>query len=207
MKPSFSIFSLNLVGNSSEDVSFARLSDERGESIGLFADKDGQGLSTKYSVDLPDPSLFTAVAKAIFGPSGGGVHCKGVSVDLPEGSLTSKTKEVCIQLCKAKTKVVPLGDTEKIISHLVQISPHEKPLSKHALLSLPTEKVPEVGYEQFLRWTPTQSGVKASWSDVFACDNQNPGDQNQPTVELSEGKAKVNTIEFGIFCMISKRGT
>ena len=192
------------MGNSSEDVSIPGLSSERRASIGLFADKVARRLSTTYCVDVPDPSLFTAVAKAIFGPSGGGVQCKGVYVDLPEESLTSQTKEVCIQLCKAKTEVVPLGDTETIISHLVEISPHGKPLSKHAVLSLPTIEVPKAGYEQFLRWTPTQSGVKASWSDVYACDNQNPCDGNQTTVELSEGKAKVNTIEFGIFCIISR---
>ena len=178
------------------------MSGEKRASIGLFADKVARKLSTTYSVDVPDPSSFTAVAKAIFGPSGGGVYCKGVSVDLPEGSLSSKTKEVCIQLCKVKRQVVPLGDKEQIISHLVEISPHGKPLSKYAVLSLPTEKVPNVGYEQFLRWTPTQSGVKASWSDVFAYDNQNP--RGQTTVELSEGKAKVNTMEFGLFCIISR---
>lgn len=192
------------MGNSSEDVSIPGLSGERRASISLFADKVARRLSTTYSVDVPDPSSFTAVAKAIFGPSGGGVQCKGVFVDLPEGSLTSQTKEVCIQLCKAKTEVVPLGDTETIISHLVEISPHGKPLSKHAVLSLPTKEAPKVGYEQFLRWTPTQSGVKASWSDVYACGNQNPCGGNQTTVELSEGKARVNTIEFGIFCIISR---
>ena len=192
------------MGNSSEDVSIPGLSSERRASIGLFADKVARKLSTTYSVDVPDPSSFTAVAKAIFGPSGGGVQCKRVSVELPAGSLTSQTKEVCIQLCKAKTEVVPLGDNEKIISYLVEISPHGKPLSKPAVLSLPTEEVPKVGYEQFLRWTPTQSGEKASWSDVFACGNQTPFDGNQTTVELSEGKAKVNTIEFGIFCIISR---
>ena len=192
------------MGDSSEDFSIPGLSGERRASVSLFVDKVARRLSTTYSVDVPDPSSFTAVAKAIFGPSGGGVQCKGVYVDLPEGSLTSQTKEVCIQLCKAKTEVVPLGDTEKIISHLVEISPHGKPLSKHAVLSLPTTEVPKVGYEQFLRWTPTQSGVKASWSDVYACDNQNPCDGNQTTVELSEGKAKVNIMEFGIFCIISR---
>lgn len=192
------------MGTSAEDVSFQGLSGEKRASIGLFADKVARKLSTTYSVDVPDPSSFTAVAKAIFGPSGGGVHCRGVSVELSEGSLSSKTKEVCIQLSKSKKQVVPLGDTEQIISHLVELSPHGKPLSKPAMLSLPTEKVPKVGYEQFLRWTPTQSGVKASWSDVFACDNQNPRVGDQTTVELSKGKAKVNTMEFGIFCIISR---
>lgn len=190
--------------HSFEDVSVPGLSGERRASIGLFADKVARRLSTTYSVNVPDPSTFTAVAKAIFGPSGGGVQCKGVFVDLPEGSLTSQTKEVCIQLCKAKKEVVPLGETEKIISHLVEISPHGKPLSKLAVLRLPTEKVPRVGYEQFLRWTPTQSGEKASWSDVYVCENHHHCDENQTTVELKEGKAKVNTKEFGIFCIISR---
>ena len=192
------------MAHSSEDISIPGLSGEKRTSISLFADKVARKLSTAYSIDVPDPKSFTAVAKAIFGPSGGGLKCKGVYVDLPDGSLTSKTKEVCIQLCKAKTEVVPLGHTETIVSHLVEISPCGKPFSKHAEIRLPIKEVLKAGCEHFLRWTPTQSGKKASWSDVYAHDNQNHCDANQTTFELSETQAKVNTVEFGIFCIISR---
>lgn len=192
----------NSVTHSSEDISVPGLSGERRSRIGLFADKVARRLSSTYSANVPDPRSFTAVAKAIFGPSGGSLQCKGVLVDLPEGSLTSQTKEVCIQLCKSKTEVVPLGDTEVIVSYLVELSPHGKPLADFAELHLPIKEVQKVGCEPFLRWTPTQSGEKARWSDVYS--HQNHSDASQTTFELMEGKAKVNTIEFGIFCIISR---
>lgn len=126
----------------------------------------------------------------------------GVFVDLPEGSLTTQTKEVCIEFCKNKKEVVPLSDTEKIISHLVELSPHGNPLCELATLCLPIEEVPN-GFERFLRWTPTQSGEKACWSDVHS--NEHSTDEDQTAVELKDQKAKVYTKEFGIFCIISRK--
>lgn len=170
----------------------------------MFVDKVARSLSSSYNVNVPDPSTFTAVAKAIFGPSGGGVQCKRVLVDIPEGSLTSETKEVCIQLCKARKQVVPLSDTEEIVSHLVEISPHGKPLSMCAELCLPIEEEPKAGHERFLRWTPTQSGEKANWSDVYVCDKQDHPDESQIALHLKERKAKVFTKTFGIFGIVSR---
>ena len=190
--------------HSSEDITVPGLSVDKRSRIGLFVDKVARRMSNTYSANVPDPRSFTAVAKAIFGPSGGSLQCKGVLVDLPEGSLSSQTKEVCIQLCKSKTEVIPLGDTEEIVSYLVEISPNGKPLAGSAEIHLPIKEVLKVGCEQFLRWTPTQSGEKARWSDVYGHDHQNHSDANQTTFELMEGKAKVNTIEFGIFCIISR---
>ena len=106
----------------------------------MSVDKVERKLSSTYGVNAPDPSAFSAVVKAIFGPSGGSVKCKEVLVDLPEGSLTSETKEVCIQLCRDKKQVAPLSDAEKIVSHVVELSPLGKPLSMFAELCLPIEE-------------------------------------------------------------------
>ena len=175
-------------------------------SIGLFVDKVARRLSHSYSVHVPDPKAFTAVAKAIFGPSGGGIQCKGVFVDIPAGSLTSQTKEVCIQLCKNKTEAVPLSNNETIISRLVELSPHGKPLSVQAALCLPLDDVPWDGFERFLRWSPTQSGEKANWKDVHASlpGIESGPDEKETSVELRQKTAKVNTKVFGIFCIISR---
>lgn len=169
----------------------------------MSVDKVERKLSSTYGVNVPDPSTFSAVAKAIFGPSGGSLKCKEVLVDLPEGSLTSKTKEVCIQLCRDKKQVAPLSDAEKIISHVVELSPLGKPLCMFAELCLPIEENVEASHAQFLRWTPTQSGEKANWSDVFVCDKKHRSDESQIALEFSEGKARVFTKHFGIFGIIA----
>lgn len=196
-------YSLQVDYSPDEEASTPPLSGEKRASIDRYMDKVARRLSHSYSVCVPDPSNFTAVAKAIFGPSGGGLQCKGVFVDLPEGSLTSrKTKEICIQLCKNKKEVVPLAGSERIISRLVEISPHGKPLSEHAKLSLPLDDVPSSGFERFLRWTPTQSGEKACWQDVY--ESHKYEDSDDTSVELSAKEAKVKTKLFGIFCIISK---
>lgn len=171
----------------------------------MSVDKVERKLSSTYGVNAPDPSAFSAVVKAIFGPSGGSVKCKEVLVDLPEGSLTSETKEVCIQLCKDKKQVVPLSDAEKIVSHVVELSPLGKPLCMFAELCLPIEENVEASHAQFLRWTPTQSGEKANWSDVFVCDKKHRSDESQIALEFSEGKARVFTKHFGIFGIIATK--
>lgn len=186
-----------------EDIHVPGISNERRVSIGLFVDKVARKLSHSYSVQVPDPKGFTAVAKAIFGPSGGGIQCKGVFVDLPEGSLPSNTREVCIQLCRNKTDVVPLSEHETVISRVVELSPRDKPLQQHAALCLPLDDVSWEGYERFLRWTPTQSGEKANWRDVRASDTIHGKDEDETFVELRQKKAKVNTKGFGIFCIVS----
>lgn len=169
----------------------------------MSVDKVERKLSSTYGVNAPDPSAFSAVVKAIFGPSGGSVKCKEVLVDLPEGSLTSETKEVCIQLCRDKKQVAPLSDAEKIVSHVVELSPLGKPLCMFAELCLPIEENVEASHAQFLRWTPTQSGEKANWSDVFVCDKKHRSDESQIALEFSEGKARVFTKHFGIFGIIA----
>lgn len=187
-----------------EEFSVPGLSGDRRTSIGVFVDKVARRVSHSYSVQVPDPNAFTAVAKAIFGPSGGGIQCKGVFVDLEEGSLTSQTKEVCIQLCRNRTEAVPLNGNETIISRVVELSPRGKPLSEHAALFLPLDDVPSDGFERLLRWTPTQSGEKANWQDVFVSLYQEGCDGDQTAVEFKEKKAKVKTKVFGIFCIISR---
>ncbi|XP_022784576.1 uncharacterized protein LOC111325105 [Stylophora pistillata] len=190
------------VDYSCEDVKVPELQSEKRASISMFVDKVARRLSTTYGVSVPDPSTFSAVAKAIFGQSGGSVQCKKVLVDLPEGSLTSDTKEVCIQLCKARKEVVPLSDTEEIVSHLVEISPLGKPLCAFAELCLPIEGNVKAGHAQFLRWTPTQSGERANWSDVLVCDKKHRSDESQITLKFKESEAKVFTKHFGIFGII-----
>lgn len=186
-----------------EDIHVPGITEERRVSIELFVDKVARKLSRSYSVQVPDPRSFTAVAKAIFGPSGGGIQCKGVFVDLPEGSLTSHTKEVCIQLCKNKSEAVPLSENETVISRVVELSPRDKPLQHHAALCLPLDDVSWDGFERFLRWTPTQSGEKANWRDVRVSDTIHGKDEDQTFVELRQKKAKINTKVFGIFCIVS----
>ena len=186
-----------------EDIHVPGITEERRVSIELFVDKVARKLSRSYSVQVPDPRSFTAVAKAIFGPSGGGIQCKGVFVDLPEGSLTSHTKEVCIQLCKNKSEAVPLSEHETVISRVVELSPRDKPLQHHAALCLPLDDVSWDGFERFLRWTPTQSGEKANWRDVRVSDTIHGKGEDQTFVELKQKKAKVNTKVFGIFCIVS----
>ena len=187
--------------HSPEDV--PGIGGERRVSIELFVDKVARKLSSSYSLQVPDPKGFTAVAKAIFGPSGGGIQCKGVFVDLPEGSLTSHTKEVCIHLCKNKREAVPLSEHETVISRVVELSPRDKPLQHHAALCLPLDDISWDGFERFLRWTPTQSGEKANWRDVRVSDTKHGKDEDQTFVELRQKKARVNTKVFGIFCIVS----
>ena len=149
----------------------------------------------------PDPKAFTAVVKAIFGPSGGGLQCKGVLVELCEGSLTTQTKEVCIQLCKNKTDVVPLAGSETIISRVVELSPRGKPLTKRATLTLPLECATCEESKIFMRWTPSHSGERANWQDVLP--STNPENEEGITLEVTSQKAKIRTKVFGIFCVIT----
>lgn len=56
-----------------EEADLPEMGVEKRASINLFVDKVARKLSHSYSVHTPDPKAFTAVAKAICGPSGGGL--------------------------------------------------------------------------------------------------------------------------------------
>ncbi|XP_015769094.1 PREDICTED: uncharacterized protein LOC107347649 [Acropora digitifera] len=174
---------------------------EKRTSVNLLVDKVARKLSYSYSVHAPDPKAFTAVVKAIFGPSGGGLQCKGVLVELCEGSLTTQTKEVCIQLCKNKTDVVPLAGSETIISRVVELSPRGKPLTKRATLTLPLECATCEESKIFMRWTPSHSGERANWQDVLP--STNPENEDGITLEVTSQKARIRTKVFGIFSVIT----
>lgn len=148
---------------------------------------------------------FTILMKTIFGPSGGGVHCKGIWLELSERSLTTATKEVCLHICNCKEEFAPLKTGEHFISELVALGPNKDPLRAPAKLCLPLYDDMCADQELLLRWSPTQVGEGAQWKDVFPGTLK--GKFAGPTVILqivNAKQVKVTTNTFGLFCIISR---
>ncbi|PFX29301.1 Myosin-1 [Stylophora pistillata] len=150
------------------------------------------------------PGSFTMLMKTIFGPLGGGVHCKGIWLEILEQSLTTATKEVCLHICNYKEEFAPLKTGEHLISEVVALGPNKDPLRAPAKLCLPLYDMC-ADHELFLRWSPTQVGEEAQWKDVFPGTFK--GKFAGPTVILqivNTKQVKVTTNTFGLFCIISR---
>ena len=157
----------------------------------------------------PNLRSFTTIMKIIFRPSGGGVQCQGIALEIADGSLTTATKEVCLQICNCKEEVAPLKNREQFVSSLVAVGPIKNPLKAPAKLYIPLENdMYTAGHELFLRWSPSQVGELAKWRDVLpgTCKGQLAG----PTARLrilSDQRAKISTNTFGLFCIIARETT
>ena len=165
-------------------------------------------MGLKLETRRPSLDFFTTIIKTIFGPCGGGVHCKGIALDIADGSLTSASKEVCLQICNSKDVVAPLKDREHFASPLVAIGPITNPLKAPAKLSMPLQGDVPTEHEVLLRWSPTQVGEPTKWRDVLpgTCKGQLAG----PTARLQivNGKqAKISMNTFGLFCIIARETT
>ncbi|KAJ7358954.1 hypothetical protein OS493_019858 [Desmophyllum pertusum] len=73
-----------------------------------FAEIVKETMDLKVATRRPNRGSFTTIIQTIFGLSGGGVHCKGISLEIQEGSLTTATRDVCLQLCNCKEEVAPI---------------------------------------------------------------------------------------------------
>lgn len=161
----------------------------------------------KETVDTRRPALgsFTTIIKTIFGPFGGSVHCKGIALDIADGSLTTATKEVYLQICDCKDAVAPLNNREQFASSLVAMGPNKDPLKAPVRLCIPLQGDMSTDHELLLRWSPTQVGEPTRWRDVLpgVCKGQFAG----PTARLqilSGKQAKISINTFGLFCIIAR---
>lgn len=148
---------------------------------------------------------FTMLMKTIFGPSGGGVHCKGIALDISERSLTTATKEVCLQICNCREELAPLKTGEHFVSQLVALGPNKDPLRAPAKLCLPLHDDMCTDHVLFLRWSPTEVDEPTKWKDVLPGTFH--GQFAGPTVRLqivSARQVKITTNTFGLFCIISR---
>ena len=186
--------------------SFAVWSGFKRLTLGTFADIVVQTMNSKFDYRRPDPRLFISIAKAIFGPSGGGVHCRGVALEIPDGSLTTPVKEVCLQVCKRKEEIVPLNEGEQIVSELIAVGPGRDPLTAPVKLYLPLQDSGRTDQHLFLRWSPTQVSESVLWRDVFP-GSCRVGRLAGPTarLQISSQQTKITTSSFGLFCIISQR--
>lgn len=175
---------------------------------GTLADIVKETMELKLNTRRPSLDLFTTIIKTIFGPSGGGVHCKGITLDIADGSLTTDTKEVCLQICNYKDEVAPLKNREHFASPLVAMGPIKDPLKAPAKLCIPLQGDLLADHELLLRWSPTQVGEPAKWRDVLPgmCKGQLAG----PTARLqivSAKQAKISINTFGLVCIIARETT
>ena len=142
--------------------------------------------------------------RATFGGSGGGLYCKGIELEIPEASLTTITKEVCLQICDCEEDIIPLKTGERSVSRLVALAPNKDPLTAPAQLYLSLQDVHNRDHELLLRWSPTEVGAVAHWRDVLpgTCKGQFAG----PTarIQIIGQQVKVSTNRFGLFCIISR---
>ena len=161
-------------------------------------------------IDLKRPNLgsFTTIMKIIFGPSGGGAQCQGIGLEIADGSLTTATKEACLQICNYKEDVAPLEDREQFVSSLVAIGPMENPLRAPAKLYIPLENDMYTDHELFLRWSPSQAGEPTKWRDVLpgTCKGRLAGPAARLEI-LRDQQAKISTNTFGLFCIIARETT
>lgn len=151
---------------------------------------------------------FTTIMKIIFGPSGGGVKCQGIGLEIADGSLTTDSKEVCLQICNCKEDVAPLKNGEQFASSLVAVGPIQNPLRAPARLYLPLENDINTGQELFLRWSPSQVGEPTKWRDVLpgTCKGQLAGPVARLQI-LSDQQVKISANMFGLFCIIARETT
>lgn len=173
-----------------------------------FAEIVKETMDLKVAARRPNRGSFTTIIQTIFGLSGGGVHCKGISLEIQEGSLTTATRDVCLQLCNCKEEVAPIKTGEHFVSHLVALGPNKNSLKAPAKLYIPLEDDVCTDHELFLRWSPTHVGEPTKWKDVLpgTCKGKFAG----PTVRLQiigGQQAKISTNAFGLFCIISREST
>ena len=164
----------------------------------------------EMKIDLKQPNLrsFTTIMKIIFGPSGGRAQCQGIGLEIADGSLTTATKEACLQICNCKEDVASLGNTEQFVSSLVAIGPIQNPLRAPAKLYIPLENDMYTDHELFLRWSPSQVGEPTTWRDVRPGTWK--GHLAGPAARLeilSDQQAKISTNRFGLFCIIARAAT
>ncbi|XP_078343654.1 unconventional myosin-If-like isoform X1 [Oculina patagonica] len=175
---------------------------------GTLADIVEETMELKHDKKRPSLDLFTTLIKTTFGPSGGGVYCKGITLDIADGSLTTDTKEVCLQICNCKDEVAPLISQEHFASPLVAMGPVKDPLKAPAKLCMPLQGDLSADQELLLRWSPTQVGEPARWRDVLPgmCKGVFAG----PTARLqivSAKQAKISINTFGLVCIIARETT
>lgn len=161
----------------------------------------------EMKIDLKQPNLgsFTTIMKIIFGPSGGRAQCRGIGLEIADGSLTTASKEACLQICNCKEDIAPLEHTEQFVSSLVAIGPIQNPLRAPAKLYIPLENNMYTDHELFLRWSPSQVGEPTIWRDVRpgTCKGHLAGPAARLEI-LSDKQAKISTNRFGLFCIIAK---
>ena len=172
--------------------------------LGTFAAIVERTMNLKREAKRPKPESFTTIMTAIFGPSGGVLRCRGIELEIPQGSLTTTTKQVCIQICNCEEDIISVRIRERFMSRLVALGPNREPLTAPAQLYLPLQGCNTAGHELLLRWSPTEVGEVARWRDVLpgACMGQFAG----PTVRLQiiGQKVKISTNRFGLFCIIAR---
>ena len=164
----------------------------------------------ELKIDLKRPNLesFTTIMTIIFGPSGGGVKCQGIGLEIANGSLTTATKEVCLQICNFKEDVLLLKNGEQFVSNLVAVGPIQNPLRAPAKLYIPLERDTYTGHELFLRWSPSQVGEPTKWRDVLpgTCKGKLAGPAARLQI-LNDQQAKISANMFGLFCIIARETT
>ena len=159
----------------------------------------------KIVLKQPNLGSFTTIMKIIFGPSGGRAQCQGIGLEIADGSLTTATKEACLQICNCKEDIAPLENTEQFVSSLVAIGPIQNPLKAPAKLYMPFENDMYTDHELFLRWSPSQVGEPTIWRDVRP--GKWKGHLAGPAAMLeivSDQQAKISTNRFGLFCIIAR---
>lgn len=165
-------------------------------------------METKIDLKQPNLGSFTTIMKIIFGPSGGRAQCQGIGLEIADGSLTTATKEACLQICSCKEDVAPLQNTEQFVSSLVAIGPIQNPLRAPAKLYIPLETDMYTDHELFLRWSPSQVGEPTTWRDVRPGTWK--GHLAGPAARLeilSDQQVKISTNRFGLFCIVARAAT
>ena len=165
-------------------------------------------METKIDLKQPNLGSFTTIMKIVFGPSGGRAQCQGIGLEIADGSLTTATKEACLQICNCKEDVAPLENTEQFVSSLVAIGPIQNPLRAPAKLYITLETDMYTDHELFLRWSPSQVGEPTTWRDVRPGTWK--GHLAGPAARLeilSDQQVKISTNRFGLFCIVARAAT
>lgn len=172
--------------------------------LGTLAQIIQDTMEMKIDLKQPNQGPFTTIMKIIFGPSGGRAQCQGIGLEIADGSLTTATKEACLQICNCKEDIAPLENTQQFVSSLVAIGPIQDPLKAPAKLYIPLENDMYTEHDLFLRWSPSQVGEPTIWRDVRPGTWK--GHLAGPAARLeilSDQQAKISTNRFGLFCIIA----
>ena len=175
------------------------------QRLGSFAQIVQKTMEMKIDLKRPTLGSFTTIMKIIFGPSGGKAQCRGIRLEIADGSLTTATKEACLQICNCKEEVAPLKNTEQFVSSLVAMGPIQNPLRAPAKLYIPLENDMYTDHELVLRWSPSQVGEPTKWRDVLpgTCKGHLAGPAARLEI-LSDQQAKISTNRLGLFCIIAR---